>query len=108
MSTGDGWKGGGPSSLRVNANPHLNCHVGMSFVIGYPSKKFQLPSWLLARLNSKLDSFESVTISGKVVALLMNLDTQLASSWVKSQGVATMNMYNQRVRDLDLIQEKLQ
>jgi hypothetical protein len=92
MITGDNLRDVGPRTSWVSASPSQNCRVGKTFVAGYVSKKFLLPSWLLARFQTPRTSYESETTSGIVAAFLMSWDMQLANIWANRMGVNLSNM----------------
>ncbi len=92
MNTGHNWVNDGLRFLPVNAKSPRNCRIGMTYVAGYRSRKFRLPSWLLARLTNDTHGFEWATISGKVAAFLMSWDMQLASIWANRMGVGGLSI----------------
>jgi len=102
MNTGHSFNVVGQHGLAGNAWGHPNCRIGRTFVRGYASKKFRLPSSLLALLIVGPFSSEWATINGRVVAFLMSLDTRLAQSW-ESKWMQEVQM---DAKNLSIINQK--
>jgi len=96
MSTGHSFNVVGQRGLAGNAWGHPNCRIGRTFVHGFVSKKFRLPSLILALLIVGPFSSEWATIYGRVVAYLMSLDTQLAKSWEAQMDAKNLSIINQK------------